>query len=69
MLVKTEHALDNSTDKEVLQEEFYTEYQDYSGYKRPAKLIVFRDGKRILDADVVEVKYYEKIDDDVFTKP
>ncbi len=68
-LIKTEHALDNSTDKEVLQEEFYSDYQDYAGYKRPSRLTVHREGKKVLDADVVEVKYYEKIEDEVFTKP
>jgi hypothetical protein len=68
-LLKTEHALDDSRDKEVKQEEYYSEFKDYAGFKRPSKITVYRDGKKTMEAELVEVRYYEKIDDTVFAKP
>jgi hypothetical protein len=69
LLVKTEHVLDDSGDREVKQEEYYGEFKDYAGFKRPSKLSVFRAGKKTMEAELVEVKYYEKIDASVFAKP
>jgi hypothetical protein len=68
-LTKTEHLLDDSRGKEVKQEEFYSEFKDFAGFKRPSKLMVSRDGKKTMEAELVEVKYYEKIEEAVFAKP
>src|SRR5207253_9470400 len=68
LLLKTEHTLDESG-KEVVQEEYYSDYKEIEGYQRPRKLVVFRQGKKILEAELVEVTYLDKVDETLFTKP
>ena len=47
LLVKTEHTLEDGG-KELVQEEYYSEFKETDGYKRPTKLLVFRKGKKLL---------------------
>jgi hypothetical protein len=68
LLVKTEHDLLEGKQR-VTQEEFYSDFKEIEGYKRPTKLVVFRAGKKLMDADLVDVKYLDKVDETVFTKP
>jgi hypothetical protein len=69
LLAKTEQALEVDRDKEVHQEAYYTDYKDFAGYKRPTRMTVYRDGKKTQEAELVEVRYYEKMDKKVFAKP
>ena len=80
LLVKTEHALDvpgaanrppqpGAPAKEVRQEEFYSDFKDVEGFRRPTKMVVLRDGRKLMEAELVEVKYFSKIDDAEFEKP
>jgi hypothetical protein len=69
LLVKTEHIRDDGSGKEVLQEEFYGNFRDFGGFRRWTRLVVFREAKKLMEAELVDVKYYEKIDDSEFTKP
>jgi negative regulator of sigma E activity len=69
LLVKTEHTLDAGEGKEVRQEVYYGDFRDVGGYKRPAKLLALRDGKKVMEAELSDVRYFEKIDDVEFTKP
>ena len=69
LLVKTEHTLDAGEGKEVRQEVYYSDFRDLGGFKRPVKLNAFRDGKKVMEAELTDVKYFEKIDDAEFTKP
>jgi hypothetical protein len=68
LLVKTEHIREESS-KKVKQEEFYSEFKDFDGFKRATKTIVLRDGKKFLEMDVADVKYLDKVDETLFTKP
>jgi hypothetical protein len=68
LLVKTEHLREESK-KKVTQEEFYSEYRDVDGYKRPKKTVVHRGGKPFIEMEEVEVKYLDKVDETLFTKP
>jgi hypothetical protein len=52
--------------KQVVQEDFFSDFRDISGFKRPVKLQSFRNGKKILDAELIEVRYFEKLDPSVF---
>ena len=52
--------------QEVLEERFILEYQDKNGNKSAKKVEVLRDGKALLEADVLEVQAVEKIDDSEF---
>jgi hypothetical protein len=69
VLLKTEHSLDDSKDKEIKQEELYSDFKDYASSRRPTKMVVYRDGKKTMEAELVEVRYYEKIEASVFAKP
>jgi hypothetical protein len=69
LLVKTEHALDDSRNREVRQEEYFSDFKEVGGYTRPTRLTVYRDGKKTMAAELIEVKYYEKIEDKIFAKP
>jgi len=69
LLVKTEHTFDASEGKTVRQEVYYGDFRDLGGYKRPLKLAAFREGKKVMDVELTDVKYFDKIDDAEFTKP
>lgn len=64
-LVKSE-VVREFGNKKVVQEDFFFDFRDVSGFKRPVKLQSFRDGKKILDAELVEVRYFEKLDPSAF---
>lgn len=68
-LVKTEHELDDGSGKSVTQEEFYSDFRDLAGFKRPIKLAVFRKGGKVMEAEMTEVKYFDRFDDAEFAKP
>jgi hypothetical protein len=69
LLVKSEHTTDAGEGKEVRQEIYYGDFRDLGGYRRPAKLIALRDGKKVMEAELTDVKYFDKIDDAEFTRP
>jgi hypothetical protein len=69
LLVKSEHLLDGADGKELKEEVFYGDFRDLGGYKRPLKLAAYRDGKKVMDAEITDVKYFERIDDAEFAKP
>jgi hypothetical protein len=70
LLVKFEHrTVDFSTMQEMNEERIFLEYMDKDGLKEPKKLLVNRDGKKFIDAEVLEVKYLDTIDDTQFSKP
>jgi hypothetical protein len=69
LLVKTAHALDDSNGKEVEQEEHYSDFQDLGGFKRPVKLVGLRKGGKIMEAELVDVKYLDAINGAEFAKP
>jgi hypothetical protein len=70
MLVKMENrAVDPMSGEEVTQERILSEYKDMDGMKRPSKILINRDGKKFLEAEITEVKAVDKFDDSVFAKP
>jgi len=68
-LVKTEHTVEDSAGKEVLQEEYYSDFRDLKGFRRAIRMTVMKKGERIMEAEMTEVSYFEKIDDSEFGKP
>jgi hypothetical protein len=69
LLVKTEHALDDGQGKEVRQEEFYGDFRDLGGYRRPVRVTAYRDGKKIMEAELTDAKYLDRVDEAEFAKP
>lgn len=71
LLVKSESMVkdDETGGKEVTQESLYSAYKEVNGVMRPMKLVIKRDGKIYVDAEMTEFEMKEKLDDSVFGKP
>jgi hypothetical protein len=70
LLVKAERrTLDPETSREVLQEEYYSDYRESDGLQRPRKVVVFKDGKKFMEGEVVAIKYMDKVDASTFAQP
>jgi hypothetical protein len=69
LLAAERRTLDPNTLREVVQEEFYGDYKDVEGLKRPMKVTVNKDGKKYMQAEVLEIRYLDKLDDKVFSQP
>jgi hypothetical protein len=68
LLVKRENRI-VQVDKEIPQEVFFGDYQDKDGLKHYRKITAHRDGKKVIDAKVVELEFFDKLDAKVFAKP
>ncbi len=55
--------------QEVTEERFVLEYQNLADRKVAKKVEVQRDGKPLLEAEVVDVQVVEKLDDSEFAQP
>jgi hypothetical protein len=70
LLVKREHrVLDSETGKEVTQEVVFSDYRETDGVKHYRALTAYRDGKKIIEAKVREIEFFDKLDKKVFAKP
>jgi hypothetical protein len=70
LLTKVEHrTIDPASGKELNEERVITEYKDVDGEKEVKKAVVYRDGEKYVDAEVVEIKHLDSIDDSEFNKP
>jgi hypothetical protein len=62
-------SVDATSGNETDEERIVTEYQkSKDGVQTPKKVLVKRDGKELLQAEVVEMQYLEKLDDGEFKK-
>lgn len=70
LLVKAERrAFSSLLAKEILREEFYGNYRDIDGLKRPMKIAVRQDGQPFTEIDVLEIRHSPRLPDKVFAKP
>jgi hypothetical protein len=70
LLVKIEYrTVDIMSGQEVTEERIITEYKTVDGIPQPAKVLLNRDGKKLLEAEILEVRSLEKLDDGIFTVP
>jgi hypothetical protein len=70
LLVKREQkVLDPASGKEVSQEVVFGDYQEKDGVKHYRNIAAYRDGKKIIDAKVLEIEFFDKLEDKVFAKP
>lgn len=67
-LVRTTHTV-LVDGKPLLQEETYGDFRKLGLYKRPVKMITTRDGKPLIDAELVDVRYPDKISEAEFLAP
>jgi hypothetical protein len=69
-LLKSEMRVkDEMTGMEVNQETFYGDYKEIDGLNEPMKIVIKKDGRLFLEAEVEETRRQEKVDDSVFAKP
>jgi outer membrane lipoprotein-sorting protein len=70
MLVKMEHrAKDEQANAEVDEEVTISDYKDFDGAQMPTKIVMKRDGKLFVEAEVQDLKPAEKLDKSTFAKP
>ncbi len=70
LLVRAENRLDAGKGKpEIRQHFFFGDYKDIGGFKRPTKVRAYRDGKQIMEAELLDAKPLEKVDETEFAKP
>ena len=70
LLVRAENRLDGGKGKpEIRQHFFFGDFKDIGGYKRPTKVRAYRDGKQIMEAELLDAKALDKVDETEFAKP
>jgi hypothetical protein len=70
LLARAEHrTVDVMSGQEVTEERIITDYKKVDGIPTPMKGIINRDGKKFMEAEVIEYKTFEKLDDSQFTLP
>lgn len=69
LLVKTEHVLDGPGGTEVRQEGYYSDFKDVGGYLRPGKVTAYRDGKKVMDAELIQARVFGHVDAAEFSRP
>lgn len=70
LLAKVERqTYDTSKAQDTAEERLILDYQDVGGAKIAKKILVRRDGKKYLEAEVTEYKALDKVDPAEFTKP
>jgi hypothetical protein len=71
LLLKRENQIKDFQEggAEKMQESIYDDYKDIDGIQHPMKLLIKRDGKNYVDAEVSDVKVLDKLDDKTFDKP
>jgi hypothetical protein len=70
LLVRAENRLDAGKGKEEIRQHFFFgDYKDIGGYKRATKVRVYRDSKQIMEAEMLDVKLLESVDETEFAKP
>src|SRR5262249_24840105 len=66
LLVKTEaRSWDFTSNQEATDEKILLDYKEMDGYLQPTRLLVNRDGKRLMELDIEEIKHVDKFDEDV----
>jgi hypothetical protein len=48
--------------KEVPTEQVFSDFKEFGGLKRPTKTVIFQDGKKFLESEVLEYQPLEKVD-------
>jgi hypothetical protein len=65
----TRRMLDATTQQEISEEWIVQERQEVDGVKVPRKILLNHDGKKFMEAEIVEVKFLEKVAPDEFAEP
>ncbi len=69
LLVRAENRIDDGKGKEIRQHFFFGDFKEIGGYKRPTKVRAYRDGRQIMEAELLDAKPLDKVDETEFAKP
>jgi hypothetical protein len=69
LLVRAENRLGDGKGKEIRQHFFFGDFKEIGGYKRPTKVRAYRDGRQIMEAELLDAKPLDKVDETEFAKP
>ncbi len=71
LLVKTERKAKAAEqgNQEVNQETFLSEHKEVDGVKVATKVVIKRDGKNYIEAELSDLKFVDKLDEKLFSKP
>jgi hypothetical protein len=72
LLLKSEHRGKdpfNPMGGEANVEKYFQGYKAVMGIQTPARMEVHTDGKKMLDMEITETRYHERLDDTYFAKP
>jgi hypothetical protein len=70
LIAKVEHrSMDPMSGKEFTEEKILSDYHEVDGLKSPKHVTINHDGEKFMDAEEVESKNLETLDDGVFAKP
>jgi hypothetical protein len=70
LMAKVEHrSMDPMSGKEFTEEKLLSDYHDADGLKSPKRVVINHDGDKFMDAEEVESKHVESLDESVFAKP
>jgi len=70
LLAKTERrARDFQSGQELTEERIINSYHEVAGRMMPKRVTVNRDGKKLMDVEIVESRQLESIDDSEFAQP
>ena len=69
LLVKSEFRTKDEAQKDIVSASYFSDHRDVDGAKVPHKVVMKRDGKLFVEAEVSEMKAVGKLDAKVFAKP
>jgi hypothetical protein len=55
--------------KEIEAETFLKNYRDVDGIKFPMAIVAYRDGKKTIDMEILEIKFLDQIDPKTWARP
>jgi hypothetical protein len=55
--------------RRLVQDTYYRDYKDVDGLSQPMTLVIFLDGRKMMDCAITEWACVEKFDDELFAKP
>jgi hypothetical protein len=62
-------AFDPTTRRELRQDTYYSDYKDVEGVKRPMKLVILVEGRKVMECAITELKFVEKFEATEFAMP
>jgi hypothetical protein len=71
LLIKSEHRGKDpfQPGAEANQEKYFSNYAAVQGIQSPRRMEIYNDGTRLLDLELTDTRYHERLDDAQFAKP